>query len=48
MNISINEITGNYNTIEGALVVFSSKNEEGYEFRSPVAQLGCSSLPPGP
>lgn len=39
MNISINEITGNYNTIEGVLVVFAGKNEEGYEFRSPVAQL---------
>jgi leucyl aminopeptidase len=39
MKITINEINGEYTNIEGALVVFSPKNKEGYEFRPPAAQL---------
>lgn len=39
MNIKIKELTKDYSNIEGALVVFALKNDEGYEFRPPAEQL---------
>ncbi len=39
MKISFNEITNGYENIEGALVVFSLKKDEGYEFRPPAVTL---------
>ena len=39
MNINIQEISGDYSNIEGAVVLFALSTEDGYEFRPPAVQL---------
>lgn len=39
MKITIKEISGDYSNIEGAVVIFAIKTDDGYEFRPPAVQV---------